>query len=129
MLRIIAAACVVIALPASLKASEVCVACEAPAATYRCSLDRTSMDARVKLGDSAERKVCEKVLSRLGPHGACKMVNTTPCNGTTKSITLADYQRALTDSSEQTYQPSVLEKAQSGMSKTWDCVSSLFTNC
>ena len=34
------------------------------------------------------------------------------CNGTTKSITLADYQRALTDRSEQTYQPSVLEKAQ-----------------
>ena len=83
----------------------------------------------LRLGYGARFKVCEKVLSRLGPHGACKMVNTTPCNGTTKSITLADYQRALTDSSEQTYQPSVLEKAQSGMTKTWDCVSSLFTNC
>ena len=111
MLRIIAAACVGIALPASMQASEVCVACEAPAATYRCSLDRTSMDGRVKLGDFAERKVCEKVLSRLGRMAHARWSVRLLANRTTKSITLADYQRALTDSSEHTYQPSVLEKA------------------
>ena len=52
-----------------------------------------------------------------------------PCNGTTKSVTLAEYQRALTSDSEQTYQPSVLEQAQKGMNKTWGCVSSLFKDC
>jgi hypothetical protein len=129
MIRIIAAACLAVCLSGSLEASEVCVACEAPVATYRCSLDRTSIDSRLKLGDSAERKVCEKVLTRLGPHGSCRMVELQPCNGTTKSVTLADYQRALSETGEQTYQPSVLEQAQHGMSKTWVCVSSLFTNC
>jgi hypothetical protein len=129
MIRIIAAACLVAALPLSLKASEVCVSCETPAATYRCSLDRTSIDSRLKLDDTAERKVCEKVLTRLGPHGACRMVEMQPCKGAVKTLTLADYQRALTDDSEQTYQPSVLEQAQKGMNKTWGCVSSLFKNC
>ena len=50
--------------------------------------------------------------------------------------TLADYQRALADNSEQTYQPNVIEQAQQGMSKTWGgvsktwgCVSSLFKDC
>jgi hypothetical protein len=129
MIRIIAAACLAVCLSATLEASEVCVACEAPAATYRCSLDRTSIDSRIKLGDTAERKVCEKVLTRLGPHGACRMVELQPCNGTTKSVTLAEYQRALTSDNEQTYQPSVLEQAQHGMSKTWGCVSSLFKDC
>ena len=130
MIRIIAvAACLAACLPATLEASEVCVTCEAPAATYRCSVDRTSIDSRLKLGDTAERKVCEKVLSRLGPHGACRMVEMQPCNGTAKSVTLAEYQRALTSDSEQTYQPSVLEQAQKGMNKTWGCVSSLFKNC
>jgi hypothetical protein len=129
MIRIIAAACLAVCLSATLEASEVCVACEAPAATYRCSLDRTSIDSRLKLGDTAERKVCEKVLTRLGPHGACRMVELQPCNGTTKSVTLAEYQRALTSDNEQTYQPSVLEQAQKSMSKTWGCVSSLFKDC
>lgn len=129
MIRTILAACLVVTLSSSLQANEVCVACEAPAATYRCSLDRTSIDSRLKLGDSAERKVCEKVLSRLGPHGTCRMVELQPCTGTTKSVTLSDYQRALTDSSEQTYQPSVLEQAQNSMSKTWTCMSSLFKDC
>jgi len=129
MIRIVAAACLAAGLCGPLQASEVCVACEAPAATYRCSLDRTSIDARIKLGDSAERKVCEKVLSRLGPHGSCRMVELQPCNGTTKSVTLAEYQRALTSDNEQTYQPSVLEQAQKGMNKTWGCVSSLFKDC
>ena len=129
MIRTLGAACLIVTLSSSLEASEVCVTCEAPAATYRCSLDRTSMDARIKLGDAAERKACEKVLSKLGPHGSCKMVELQPCNGATKSITLADVQRALTDSSEHTYQPSMLEQAQNGMSKTWTCVSSLFKDC
>ncbi len=129
MIRTLAAACLVVTLSSSLEASEVCIACEAPAATYRCSLDRTSLDSRVKLGDSVEGKVCEKVLSKLGPHGTCKMVELQPCNGTTKSVTLADYQRTLTDNGEQTYQPSVLEQAQNSMSKTWTCMSSLFKNC
>ncbi len=129
MLRTILAACLVAALSVSLQASEVCVSCEAPAATYRCSLDRTSIDSRLKLGDAAEQKMCEKVLSKLGPHGACKMVELQPCTGTTRSVTLADYQRALAGDGEQTYQPNVLEQAQSGMSKTWNCFSSLFKDC
>ena len=129
MLRIIAAACLAVALTSPLEANEVCVACETPAATYRCSLDRTSIDSRIKLGDTAERKVCEKVLSKLGPHGSCKMVELEPCSGAAKSITLADYQRALTDNGEQTYQPSVLERAQRGVGSTWTCVSSLFKDC
>jgi hypothetical protein len=129
MIRTLAAVCLVVCLSGSLEASEVCVACQGPAATYRCSLDRSTIDSRIKLGEFADQKVCEKVLSRLGPHGTCKMVELQPCNGKTRSVTLAEYQRALTDNNEQTYQPSVLEKAQSGMSKTWGCVSSLFKNC
>jgi len=129
MIKIIAAACLVVALSTSLAASEVCVACQNPVLTYRCAIDRTSLDARIKVSDQAERKVCEKVLAKLGPHGECKVVDAQPCKGTLKSLTLADYQRALADNSEQTYQPSVLEQAQHGMSKTWGCVSSLFKDC
>ncbi len=129
MIKTIVAACLVVALAASPQASEVCIACQGPVVTYRCSIDRTSLDSRIKIGEQTERKVCEKVLAKLGPHGECKAVDTQPCKGTLKSLTLADYQRALADNSEQTYQPSVLEQAQNGMSKTWNCVSSLFKDC
>ena len=50
-------------------------------------------------------------------------------DGTTKSVTLAEYQRALTSEREKTYQPSVIEQAQKGINKTWGCVSSLFKDC
>ena len=129
MIKTIVAVGFVVALSASPQASEVCIACQNPVLTYRCAIDRTSLDSRIKIGEQTERKVCEKVLAKLGPHGECKAVDTQPCNGTLKSLTLADYQRALADSSEQTYQPSVLEQAQNGMSKTWTCVSSLFKDC
>ena len=129
MIKTIVAACLVVALTVSPRASEVCIACQTPAVTYRCTIDRTSLDSRIKIGEQAERKVCEKVLAKLGPHGECKAVDTQPCNGTQKSLTLADYQRALADSSEQTYQPSILEQAQLSMNKTWHCVSSLFKDC
>jgi len=129
MIKTIVAACLVVALSTSPQAGEVCIACQNPALTYRCAIDRTSLDSRIKIGDQTERKVCEKVLAKLGPHGDCKAVDTAPCKGTLKSLTLADYQRALADNSEQTYQPSVLEQAQHGMSKAWNCVSSLFKDC
>ena len=129
MIKTIVAACLVVALSASPRASEVCIACQGPAVTYRCAIDRTSLDSRVKIGGQTERKVCERVLAKLGPHGDCKAVDARPCNGNLKALTLADYQRALADNSEQTYQPSVLEQAQQGMNKTWKCVSSLFKDC
>jgi hypothetical protein len=129
MIKTIVATGLVVALSTSPHAGEVCVACQSPTLTYRCAIDRTSLDSRIKIGEQMERKVCEKVLAKLGPHGDCKAVDTQPCNGSLKSLTLADYQRALADNSEQTYQPSVLEQAQHGMNKTWNCVSSLFKDC
>lgn len=136
MIKILAAACLIVAVSPSLEASEVCVACQNPVVTYRCAIDRTSLDTRIKVSDQTERKVCEKVLAKFGPHGECKAIDTQPCKGTLKSLTLADYQRALADNSEQTYQPNVIEQAQQGMSKTWGgvsktwgCVSSLFKDC
>jgi hypothetical protein len=118
-----------VSLAAPVGAGEVCLDCQNPAASYRCTLDRSTIDPKFEIGDQADRHACEKVLTRLGPHGACKIVDGKPCKGPVKTVTLAEYQRAMTDNAEQTYQPSVLELAQRSMTSTWTCVASLFKNC
>jgi hypothetical protein len=94
-------------------------------------LDQTSSDARLQLGDVAQAHICENVLQRAGPHASCKLVpqGPAPCNGVPRTVTVADYQRLVVSDGHSTYQPGVLEKAQRGVTSTWDCLTSFFGKC
>lgn len=130
MLRIVAVACLVLSLPASLDADEVCVACEGPAATYRCTLEQPKRDLRFQLEETAQRYACEMVLAKAGPHASCRVVaNAEPCDGPARTVTLTDVQRAIAGDGESTYQPGVFELARRKVHATWLCVASLFNDC
>lgn len=130
MFRIVSAAplfALCLALP--LRAAEVCVSCEEPAATYRCMLEQLPQSEAFALKDEAQAFVCEKVLAKSGPHAACHAVAETPCKGHERTVTLTDYQRAIAGDEEITYQPGVLELTQQKMQSAWVCVTSLFKDC
>jgi len=130
MVRTIAASCLILALSASLSAGEVCVACDKPAAVYRCTLEQPTRNANLQLGEKAERHVCEKVLATTGPHESCQIVlDAKPCNGVARTVTLTQYQQAIAGDGESTYQPGVLELARRSVNATWVCVTSLFNDC
>ncbi len=131
MLRIVALAFFIGGLSASLSAGEVCVACDKPTATYLCTLEKPTRDAKAQLEQAAERHICETVLTKIGPHGACRTIEqAAPCAGVPRTVTLTDYQRAIAgDGGESTYQVGVFELARQKVYATWVCVASLFNNC
>ena len=51
------------------------------------------------------------------------------CEGLERTVTVTDYQRALTPAGEETYEIGALEKVQRNMQNTWTCVSSMFKDC
>jgi len=123
MLRTIVATCCILVVSHTLKADEVCVACESPAATYRCSFEQSMRDHRLQLGDAAQAHICENVLKQSGSHADCKIVSGPgPCNGTPRTVTVADYQKLVASDGHTTYQQGVLEKAQR-------CLTSFFGDC
>jgi hypothetical protein len=130
MLRGIVAAFLVLSVSQALEAGEMCIACDSPVATYRCTFEQTTRDHRLQLGDDAQGHICEKVLKQAGPHASCMFVQgAAPCEGAPRTVTVADYQRLVAGDGHSTYQPGVLEKAQRGVNATWDCLSSLFGDC
>ncbi len=130
MLRRIVVACCILSASHALQADEMCVACERPAATYRCSFEQTARDHQLDLGVAAEAHICENVLRQAGPHASCKIIQgPEPCNGAQRTVTMADYQKLVASDGHSTYQQGVLEKAQRSVSSTWDCLASLFGDC
>jgi hypothetical protein len=131
MLRIIVATCLCLSLMASLRADEVCVACEKPGATYRCTFEEPTRNRKFQIGELVQGEICPKVLAMQGPHAGCKILPAAaePCDGVARTVTLTDYQRLLAGDGESTYQPGVLEIARRNVYATWVCVTTLFNDC
>jgi hypothetical protein len=131
MLRLIAVAGFVLLASAPSRADEVCVACEEPAAIYRCSVESLPQQAnKLGLADKAQGEMCQTVLAKNGQHSSCSVVaDGKTCEGSARTVTLSDYQRAIAGDNEITYQPGMLEIAQHNVVKTWVCISSLFQDC
>jgi hypothetical protein len=130
MLRVIVVACCILSVARALEAQEVCITCVEPEATYRCTFEQATQDRKIPLGDVAQVHICENVLEKAGPHKSCKTVEgAEPCNGAPRTVTVADYQKLVASDGHSTYQKGVLEKAQQGVSSTWDCLASLFGDC
>jgi hypothetical protein len=123
-------ACCILSVSYPLEANEACISCDKPVATYRCTFEQSARDRKLQLGDVAQAHICENVLEKAGPHGSCKIVEgTQPCDGTPRTVTVADYQKFVASDGHSTYQQGVLEKAQQGVSSTWDCLASFFGKC
>jgi hypothetical protein len=130
MIRAILAAFCVLGVSHALDASEICIACEGPAATYRCTFEQSPQDRQVNLADAAQVHVCQNVLKNAGGHKNCKSVQgPEPCNGTPRTVTVADYQRFVASDGHSTYEPGVLDKAQRSVNSTWTCLASFFGKC
>lgn len=114
----------------SARADELCVACEQPAATYRCAVEQPS--DKFRLGADIEQEVCAKVLSKKGEHQSCRIAAVPAggsCEGARRSVTLADYQAAVSPTGESTYEVGALEIARRNVHDTWLCVTSMFKDC
>jgi len=112
------------------KAGELCVACEEPSATYRCSIEQPSEKYQVKGPLAAE--VCAKVLAKKGAHHKCHIAEVPEggaCAGAERVVTVTDYQRAVSDGGESTYDVGALEIARRNVHDTWLCVTSMFKDC
>ena len=75
------------------QAQEACVVCDAPAAIYRCSVEKSERLARFgSAGDKALQHVCAKEMARQGKHEKCTVrrdLSGTSCDGLPRMITLA----------------------------------------
>jgi hypothetical protein len=131
MQRLLAAACLFLSLSGLLGASEVCVVCDKPAATYRCTLEQFTRDPKFQLGAEAQRLACETVLAKMGAHAHCKVAPDPmlPCDGPQRTVSVRDLQQIAASDGEQTYQPGVFEIARRNVYATWICVSSMFKDC
>ncbi len=132
MFRVLVAAFCMVGVVETLNAQEMCIACTTPETTYRCTFQQSDRDRRIDVSE-VQVHVCESVLEKMGPHGKCKFTAAQPCDGTPRTVTMADYQKLVASDGHSTYQQGVLEKAQKGVSSTftstWDCVASLFGDC
>jgi hypothetical protein len=125
---IVVASVVVVAMP--LRAAELCVACEQPTATYRCSVELPSDKYNIAL--QLQSEMCAKVLAKNGAHQKCALLPVAEggkCEGFARTVTVTDYQRALTPAGEETYEIGALEKVQRNMQDTWLCMTSMFKDC
>ena len=113
------------------QAAELCVACEQPAATYRCTVELPS--DKYNIAPQLQGEMCSKVLAKKG--AASRSARCYPvaeggkCEGLQRTVTVTDYQRALTPAGEETYEIGAFEKARRNVHDTWLCVSSMFKDC
>ncbi len=130
---LVVAAALGAALAVSAKAGELCVACEEPAATYRCSIEQPSEKYQLKGALAGE--VCSKVLAKKGAHHKCHVAEVPEggtCAGAERVVTVTDYQRAVSDNGdngESTYEVGAFEIARRNVHDTWLCVTSMFKDC
>jgi hypothetical protein len=81
-----------------LRAGEICVACDKPAATYRCTFEQATRDAKFQVGETAQRHVCEQILAKTGPHERCRTaLDVQPCDGAIRTVNLAEVQKSVID--------------------------------
>ncbi|MDP1639571.1 MAG: hypothetical protein Q8L61_01450 [Hyphomicrobium sp.] len=112
------------------RAAEMCIVCEQPAATYRCSVELPS--DKYNIAPLLQAEMCAKVLAKKGEHHKCALLPVAEggkCEGFARTVTVTDYQRALTPAGEETYEIGALEKVQRNMQDTWLCVTSMFKDC
>lgn len=124
----LASLCAVAAMSA--RAAELCVACEQPAATYRCTVEQPS--EKYSLGNELEAQVCSKVLAQKGEHKKCSLAPVAEggkCEGLERTVTVTDFQRAMAANGESTYEVGAFEIARRNVHDTWLCVSSMFKDC
>jgi hypothetical protein len=125
---LVASLCAVAAMTA--QAAELCVACEQPSATYRCTVELPA--DKYNIATQLQGEMCSKVLAKKGEHHKCSLhpvAEGGACEGPARTVTITDYQRALTPAGEETYEIGALEKVQRNMQNTWTCVSSMFKDC
>jgi hypothetical protein len=130
MLRAIGLALVCASAAVAARAGEVCLVCDEPAASYRCIVEEAS--TRYKLGAELQQEICTKVLAKQGPHQACRRVDVAEgktCEGNPRTVSVTDYQRAMTANGESTYEVGALEIARRNVHDTWLCVTSMFKDC
>lgn len=73
------------ALPAPVRGSDLCVACNSPDKTYLCSVKKADK-IQSFAGDKALNKICSQVLRRKGPHASCTVISQAPCTGEKTTI-------------------------------------------
>jgi hypothetical protein len=75
-------------------AQDVCVVCASPAATYRCTVEKSEKLARFTgAGDKALQHVCAKEMARQGGHEKCSVSaaqSGAACDGQPREVTLAN---------------------------------------
>ncbi len=111
-------------------AEELCVSCEEPAATYRCAVEQLS--EKMKVGGEIQSEMCTKVLAKKGTHKKCHVVSLPEggkCDGPERMVNVTDYQRAVSDTGESTYEVGAFEIARRNVHDTWLCVTSMFKDC
>ena len=114
----------------SARAAELCVACQEPAASYRCTVELPS--DKYDIAPQLLGEMCAKVLAKNGQHRKCALLPVAEggkCEGFARTVTVTDYQRALTPAGEETYEIGALEKVQRNMQDTWQCMTSMFKDC
>jgi len=127
---LILVAAFIAAVAVSATADELCLACDEPSATYRCSIEQPSEKYKVKGALAAE--VCSKVLAKKGAHHNCHIAQVAEggtCEGAERVVTITDYQRAVNDDGESTYEVGAFEIARRNVHDTWLCVTSMFKDC
>src|SRR5262245_38895097 len=86
------------------RATDVCVACEAPEVEYSCSIEKREEIEKYGVANEVTAQACVQVLKRLGAHSACriKQAENGPCTGAIKTIGLSDLQKAVAGGSNDT---------------------------
>lgn len=79
--------CCVVGVATSAGAAELCVVCEGPSATYRCSTDALPAS---NPADTRAQLLCISELARAGGHDRCAVAREAsgPCNGPLQIVTL-----------------------------------------
>jgi hypothetical protein len=130
MYRAVIVASLLATIAVSARAAELCVTCDEPTATYRCTVEQVS--GKVTLGATLEEQMCNKVLAKKGTHKSCHLAAVPQggtCAGLERTVTVTDYQRALSASGESTYEVGAFEIARENVHNTWVCVTSMFKDC
>ncbi len=131
MLRTIALTTVIIGCSSLAFASELCVVCAKPDATYRCTVDQSTQFAKFKFGQDLQGHICTKVLTKKGSHEHCTVVQNAnaTCDGLPRTITFTDYQQVLASDGTSTYEPGIIPTIGNKITKAWICITSMFKDC
>ena len=131
MLRTTALVIVIICCSSVASATELCVVCTKPDATYRCTVDQSTQFAKFKFAEEVQSHICTKVLAKKGSHEHCTIVQSasTACDGLPRTITFTDYQQMLASNGNSTYEPGLIPTIGNNITKAWICITSMFKDC